>query len=56
MTRISIPPYGVNEFSIYQDLYNFSKYLNRFMVSRQIDDVIKVSMKKLLGTILIIYH
>jgi hypothetical protein len=36
----NLEQYGINEFSIYQDLDNLSKYLNRFMVSKQIDDII----------------
>jgi hypothetical protein len=32
--------YGMNEFSIYQDLDNLSNYLNRFVISRKVDDII----------------
>lgn len=36
----TLEQYGINEFSIYQDLDNLSNYLNRFMVSKQIDEII----------------
>lgn len=36
----NLEQYGVNEFSIYQDLDNLSNYLNRFMISKQIDEII----------------
>lgn len=31
--------YGINEFSIYQDLDNLSNYLNRFVVNKEIDQM-----------------
>ncbi|NRT11779.1 hypothetical protein HNQ00_001404 [Flavobacterium sp. 14A] len=33
----NLEQYGVNEFSIYQDLDNLSNYLNRFIISRELD-------------------
>jgi len=32
--------YDINEFSIYNDLDNLSNYLNRFMLNREIDEII----------------
>jgi hypothetical protein len=32
--------YGINEFSIYQDLDNLSNYLNRFVLNRELDQII----------------
>jgi hypothetical protein len=32
--------YGINEFSIYQDLDNLSNYLNRFVINRNINEII----------------
>lgn len=32
--------YGINEFSIYQDLDNLSNYLNRFILNKELDSII----------------
>jgi hypothetical protein len=32
--------YGINEFSIYQDLDNLSSYLNRYVINKRIEDII----------------
>lgn len=32
--------YGINEFSIYQDLDNLSSYLNRYVINKEIEDII----------------
>lgn len=36
----SLEQYGINEFSIYQDLDNLSNYLNRFVLSRELDQIL----------------
>lgn len=36
----TLEQYGINEFSIYQDLDNLSNYLNRFVLSRETDIII----------------
>ncbi|NID08923.1 FRG domain-containing protein [Fibrivirga algicola] len=36
----NLEQYGINEFSIYQDLDNLSNYLNRFVLSKEIDKII----------------
>lgn len=36
----TLEQYGINEFSIYQDLDNLSNYLNRFVLSREVDKII----------------
>ena len=36
----SLEQYDINEFSIYNDLDNLSKYLNRFILKREIDEII----------------
>lgn len=36
----SLEQYNINEFSIYNDLDNLSNYLNRFMLKREIDEIL----------------
>lgn len=38
--QIILEQYGINEFSIYQDLDNLSNYLNRFILKRELDKII----------------
>lgn len=35
----NLEQYGINEFSIYQDLDNLSNYLNRFIVNKELDQL-----------------
>lgn len=35
----NLEQYGINEFSIYQDLDNLSNYLNRFIINRELDQI-----------------
>lgn len=36
----NLEQYGINEFSIYQDLDNLSNYLNRFILNEELDKII----------------
>lgn len=36
----TLEQYGINEFSIYQDLDNLSNYLNRFVLNREISELL----------------
>ncbi|MFD2915314.1 FRG domain-containing protein [Psychroserpens luteus] len=35
----NLEQYGINEFSIYQDLDNLSNYLNRFIINKELDQI-----------------